>query len=218
MFTKEMEEYLEAIFKLTERKKEPTKTGDLAQELGVTPSSTTEMIQKLARKKLVQYKPYQGITLTKKGKETALKLVRRHRLSERLLTDLLGVEWENVHEEACKLEHIVSGEIEDHLEKTLEKPDTCPHGNPIPTAKGKLPTKTIYRLSEIEPPAEVDVEAIEYEAREILQHLASLGILPGIRIKVLEKTPFRGPIIVQVENSEIALGNEVATAIRVSPT
>jgi len=133
-----VEEYLEAIYRLGE-KGEPARTSDLAEHLNVTLGTVTNTVENLEKQQLVTHEPYKGVRLTDKGQKIALDVVRRHRLSERLLTDILRLEWSKVHDAACKLEHVFAGkELSEHLEKALGNPKTCPHGNPIPTDSGEL--------------------------------------------------------------------------------
>ena len=128
------EEYLEAIYRL-EKKKGFAKTMELARTLNVVPGSITNTIEGLKRRALLTHKPYKGVKLTKKGENIALDVLRRHRLAELLLTDILHLDSNKVHDEACKLEHVLSDIILNSIETFLEYPKTCPHGKPIPTKR-----------------------------------------------------------------------------------
>ncbi|NIU38506.1 metal-dependent transcriptional regulator, partial [Candidatus Bathyarchaeota archaeon] len=123
-----IEEYLEAIYRL-EEKKGSARTGDIAKELNVTLGTITNTIESMEKQRLVSHKPYRGVNLTRRGRQIALDVIRRHRLSERLLTDILSLEWSKAHDAACRLEHAIADkDIVEPLEKALGKPKTCPHG------------------------------------------------------------------------------------------
>ena len=136
MASENIEEYLETICKL-EQAASPVATSALARQLGISPASVSEMAMKLAEQGLVTREPYKGVALTAKGKHQALILIRRHRLWERFLTDVRGLPWDQVHEEACRLEHVTSRQVEERLAQLLGEPETCPHGYPILTAEGE---------------------------------------------------------------------------------
>ena len=133
----EAEEYVEAIYRL-QKQSGVAKTKELAEELKVVPGSITNTIEHLEKHDLVKHEPYRGVRLTKKGEKLALDIIRRHRLAERLFTDILNVEWSEAHESACKLEHALTKDVLPMLEKRLEHPKFCPHCNPIPTEKGEM--------------------------------------------------------------------------------
>ena len=133
--SQEAEEYIEIIYKLQKRNG-MAKTKDLAETIHVVPGSITNTIEHLESHGLVTHEPYRGVKLTKEGEKMALDIIRRHRLAERLLTDILKAEWSTVHEDACKLEHALTKNVTDLLEERLGYPKFCPHGNPIPTEDG----------------------------------------------------------------------------------
>lgn len=207
-----IEEYLEALFHLQEVAR-PVSTKELAKKLGISPASVAEMTKRLTDQKLVVYRPYRGMTLTDKGRKAAAVLVRRHRLSERFLADMLGVPWEDIHEEACKFEHIISDSVEEKLLEALGNPETCPHGNPIPTAAGTVPKEVLARLCELKPGERAIIAKITEEEPSFLKYLASLGLLPRVKIKVQEVAPFDGPILARVGQATYALGREIAAQI-----
>ncbi|RLG49688.1 MAG: metal-dependent transcriptional regulator [Thermoproteota archaeon] len=216
MLSEKVEEYLGVIYRLELEGKRP-RTTEIAKMLGVSPSSVTAMLQRLASEGLVEYESYKGVKLTEKGKKAAARVLRRHRLAERLLTDILGVSLEDSHEEACRLEHVISLSLERKIADKLGNPDTCPHGNPIPTEDGEVAIPDDLSLSEIEPPAKVVVTRLTDENKPLLSRLVSLGILPGEEIQVKARAFKGAPVIVSVRGSEIALGNDVASKIRVAP-
>lgn len=207
-----IEEYLEALFHLREEHK-PVSTKALAGHLDISGASVTEMVKKLAKQKLVTYVPYRGVTLTKNGLTAAAALVRRHRLSERFLADMLGVPWEDLHDEACKFEHVISDKVEERLLDALGNPDTCPHGNPIPSATGELPQENVMPLSGLSPGESGSITKITDEKPEFLQYLATLGLLPGVLVRVEEVAPFGGPIIIRARCGSYALGRDIADHI-----
>ncbi|MFB0561433.1 MAG: metal-dependent transcriptional regulator [Candidatus Lokiarchaeia archaeon] len=216
--TKSEEEYLERIYRFEESGHKMVKTTDLAKDLGISPASVTEMISgSLLRKGLVKYKPYKGVSLTEKGKKIAISAMRKHRLAERLLVDMVGVNWDESHEEACKLEHALSEDVVEKLDDALGNPANCPHGNIIPDPDGEVPLDESHPLSDYEPPSEVEVTRISHERTDLLRQLCSLGIFPGVKFKVIQKSPLGGPLLVDLGKSQIAVGNDIAKLIRVKP-
>jgi DtxR family Mn-dependent transcriptional regulator len=213
-----VEEYLEAIYKL-EEKKGSAKTGELAKELSVTLGAVTNTIESMERQNLIIHKPYKGVKLTKRGRKLALDVVRRHRLSERLLTDILRLEWSKAHEAACRLEHAIADkEIIKPLEEALGKPKTCPHGNPIPSESGKVIEEKSELLANLNLGEEGVIVKVTDERQELLQYLSTLGLVPGANVQIEEKAPFNGPIMVRVMGASYALGRKVASVIWVKKT
>jgi len=208
------EEYLEAIYRL-EEKKGSAKTMDLARELKVVPGSVTNTIESLERRGLVRHEPYKGVKLTEKGRKLALKVLMRHRLAERLLTDVLHVDWSEVHDAACKLEHAIAAHIIKPLEKTLGHPKTCPHGNPIPTACGGIIEEKSEPLVNLSPKERGVIVKITEEDPSILQHLATLGLILGVSVEVEQKAPFGGPVTVRVGEASYTLDHKVVSVINV---
>ena len=210
--SEESEEYLEAIYRL-EQRDGSAKTMQLASQLKVMPGSITNTVEHLEKHRLVTHEPYKGVKLTEKGRKLALKIIRRHRLAERLLTDVLHLDWSNVHDEACKLEHNLSETIVKPLEKALGNPQTCPHGNPIPSELGKMNEAKSELLISLNPGEGGVISKITEEKHDLLQYLATLGLVPGASVKVEEKAPFNGPIIVKAIGASYALGRNVASVI-----
>ncbi len=153
--------------------------------------------------------------MTEKGRQIALRVIRRHRLSERLLTDLLKVEWGKAHDTACRFEHSISDDIEKNLEKALSHPKTCPHGNPIPTKCGGIIEEESVPLTSLSPREEGIIVKITEEEGNILQYLIKLGLTPGVPIKLVEKAPFNGPITIRAEKVTCALSPSLASIINV---
>ena len=211
--TPRIEEYLESIYKL-QQDQHPVSTSRLAEHLRLSPPSVSEMVKKLANKGLLSHTE-KGVCLTEKGKSIAKKVIRRHRLSERLLTDILGFRWDEVHEEACRLEHAISPEMEERIEKSLGNPRTCPHGHPIPDKDGVLINEKVRPLSDLKAKGKGIITSVFEEDPRMLKYLASLGLIPGVSVRVEEVAPFGGPLIVCVSGSRYALGREVASRIKV---
>jgi len=211
--TSRIEEYLESIYKL-QQEQHPVSASRLAEHLKLSAPSVSEMVKKLVKKDLVKHTE-KGVCLTDEGNKMAKKVVRRHRLSERLLTDILGFAWDEVHDEACRLEHAISPEMEDRIAKSLGNPKTCPHGHPIPDKDGLFVKEIVRPLSELKAAEKAIIVSVFEEDPKMLQYLASLGLLPDVCVKVEEVAPFGGPLIVCVSGSRYALGREVASKIKV---
>lgn len=206
----EAEEYIEAIYRLQKRSG-VAKTKELAEELRVVPGSVTNTIAHLERRTLIEHKPYKGVKLTEKGEKLALDILRRHRLAERLLTDILNVEWSNVHESACKLEHALTKEVTVLLEKRLGHPKFCPHGNPIPTEQGEVEEEEFYTLREIGLNTACIVAKITDGKREKLMTLASRGIKPNVPIHVVKKKILN--MVLCVDGKECTLSYDDASNV-----
>jgi DtxR family Mn-dependent transcriptional regulator len=208
-----IEEYLEAIYKLQERNG-AAKTTKLAEQLSVALGTITNTVESMEKQDLVIHEPYRGVKLTAKGRKMALDVIRRHRLSERLLTDVLRVEWSKAHDAACKLEHVFADkELSRPLDRALGHPKTCPHGNPIPTETGKLTEDHSEALSNLNRGEKGTVVKVTDERPDMLQYLATLGLMPGASVEIEEKAPFNGPVMVKVMGASYALGREVASVI-----
>ncbi|MEM3403156.1 MAG: metal-dependent transcriptional regulator [Nitrososphaeria archaeon] len=209
-----VEEYLEVIYKLQE-KKEVARTSDIVASLKVSPGTVTNTVERLERDGLIVHVPYKGAKLTDKGQRIALNVIRRHRLSERLLTDILHVEWEKAHEAACKLEHAIDNDVIKKLEKALNHPKTCPHGNPIPTKCGGIIEEKSQPLVELNVKESCMIMKVIEEKPELLHYLGTLGLVPNTKIEILDKAPFDGPITLKVGKANRVLSHEVASIIKV---
>ena len=212
-----IEEYLECIFKLQE-KSGVARTNDIVKSLGVVPGTVTNTVEWLEKEGLVTHKPYKGVKLTERGCKIALQVIRRHRLSERLLTDILHMEWDKVHDAACKLEHDITDEMIKPLEKTLGHPKTCPHGNPIPTKCGGIIEEESLPLTALNEREQGTIVKITEEKAELLRYLDTMGLVPGASLEVVGKAPFNGPITIRVGRINRALSREVASIIKVKRT
>jgi len=210
--TEEIEEYLEAIYKA--RVDGTAHSGDVAARLGQPPSETEKFLRELRAIGLVIVDG-PAVTLTDKGELAALAVVRKHRLSERFLTDFLGLSWEKAHEEACRFEHIISEDIEEGLERLLDNPDTCPHGHPIPAKDGTITEAPSRPLADFGASKRVRIVKVFEDDPQMLKYLATLGLLPDVDLKVEEVGPFNGPLLISVGAAQYALGRDVAGQIMV---
>ena len=211
--TNKAEEYLETIYRL-ESKVGFARTMALSRELGVVPGSITNTIEILERKGLVIHRPYKGVTLTDNGRKIASSILRRHRLAERLLTDFFHLDWSEVHDPACKLEHALSPEIIKPLEKALGHPKRCPHGNPIPTNCGAILEEKTVALTELDTKTSGVIIKITEEKAEILQQLTKLKLTPGERVQVENIVP-GGSVTIRVRNESYIIDHTVASIIYV---
>jgi DtxR family Mn-dependent transcriptional regulator len=213
MITSEsIEMYLKSIREL-EVGECPVSISHLAQRLGVSSPSTIEMVKRLAEQNLVTHTPYKGVALTQNGRKRALNILRRHRLWERFLTDHLGLPWECVHDYACQLEHATSPEVTNALANFLGHPATCPHGNPIPDAEGKIAEIETVPLSSLEIGQTARLVNIAYEETILLDYLAKRNFFPGVTLAVEDIAPYQGPFIVRLGERTEALGREIASRI-----
>jgi DtxR family Mn-dependent transcriptional regulator len=211
-FDEATEEYLEAIYRL-EREGSGVTTSGLASELGVSAASVSGMLKKLAADGYIDHQSRGEARLTPKGAQ----VVRRHRLAERLLTDVLGMGWDEVDAEACKLEHAISARVEERLIDVLGDPQTCPHGHPIPPADGSDPPRPGIPLAQLDVGSETTVYGVTEDVPEILRYLAEVGLRPGAHVTVFEKAPLGGPLTVGVGGKRHAISLELARMITVLP-
>ncbi|CAN5687816.1 metal-dependent transcriptional regulator [soil metagenome] len=210
--TPAMEDYLKTIFGLEEVGQRTT-TQAIADQLNVAAPSVTGMIKRLHDLNLVDHAPYRGVTLTEAGRKVALEVVRHHRLLELYLADALGYSWDEVHDEADRLEHTISEEFEARIDKALGFPTHDPHGDPIPSAAGDLPVATHRRLSDLEDGQHGTVVRIFHDDSERLRYLGQLGLYPNATLKVVEKMPFNGPLRIKVQEHEHIIGLDLASDV-----
>lgn len=211
------ENYLKTIYKLSEKKQEGITTNAIAESLDIRAGSVTDMLKKLAEKDLIQYTRYIGVTLTAKGKETAIKIVRKHRLWEVFLVEKLGFTWDEVHPMAEELEHINFDILIDRLDSFLGYPKFDPHGDPIPNCKGELQPAKSIRLSEVAVDKSVCMTGIENDTSTFLQYLDKLGLKPGSEIFINEVIPFDQSLQITIDGDEqVHISHDVAKQILVS--
>ncbi len=216
MPTPTIEEYLETIFAMASDGTEVI-GARLSEALGVSPPTVTATLQRMLRDGLITLGPRKEIQLTPRGQQAVESLLRRHRLSERLLADLLGMEWHAVHEEACRLEHAISPQVETRLAAKLGNPATCPHGNPIPGAPGHADERRLVDAREGDVLTLTRVAQRAEGERGLLLYLEQRGLIPGAVVRVLEVAPFNGPIVLQVGDATVPLGRDLAAMLWGSP-
>ncbi len=208
MISAQMEEYMEAIGRLTERG-EPVTTSALARECRVAPPTVTEMLRRLADHGLVSYEPRREPALTQAGRDVASSMIRRHRLWERFLHDVLGLEWDKIHEQACQLEHATSPDLERRLALALGESDTCPHGHAIPGEAADGPGAPLLPLSALAPAQMARVVRIMDEEGAVLRRLGACGIRPGARVELTEASG-EGDLSLSVEGRPARLPRNLA--------
>ncbi len=206
------EDYIKAIYKL-EGKGEKATTSALAGQLEVADASITDMIKKLSERGLLHYEPYQGVELTAKGRKVALATLRRHRLWEMFLVQFLGFSWDMVHDEAERLEHVTSDELEHQLDKALGFPSVDPHGDPIPSKEGVVNDTASSSLAECEAGSVVKISRVSDDNSEILIHASQIGLALNSKLTIKEKKTFDGSMVVKVGSKQHFISKEVAQAI-----
>jgi DtxR family Mn-dependent transcriptional regulator len=213
-----VEDYLKAVYELT-RDAERASTNALAEYLDVAAASVTGMLQKLAESDppLLQYLKHRGVQLTKEGEKVALETIRHHRLIELFLHEILGYDWDEVHEEADRLEHFISERFEERIAAALGNPQHDPHGDPIPGADLTLPDAPQTPLSALRAGDKASVTRVRDTQAELLRHLSELGVVPGARIEVSDYSEFDGNLHLHVKgkDEEIVLGMRVTNQVYV---
>ncbi len=216
MLTQSEENYLKAIFSLSEHYSEIVSTNLLAEKMKTKPSSVTDMLRKLADKSLVSYLKYQGCELTEKGKESALQIIRKHRLWEVFLVEKLNFGWEEVHDIAEQLEHIKSSKLTDRLDEFLHFPKVDPHGDPIPDCNGKYSNdQKNKKLSSLSLNDEVMITGVEDGSAEFFQFLKHCKIELGTKVKIVAKYNFDQSVLIFINEQEIVLSELVSQKIYV---
>ncbi len=216
-----MQDYLKGLYLLESQSEQGGRlvsTTALAERLSVSPASATNMLKKLDAIGLISYVPYRGASLTEAGRKLALEVIRHHRLLETYLAEALGVPWDEVHDEAEVLEHVLSEELEERIAARLGHPAADPHGHPIPDKDGSMPEAARRRLWEVEDGERARVDQVSDEEREALRYLAELRITPGAKLEVIGRGPLAGPLFVRVERGAevFALSKELAETIWVA--
>lgn len=213
MPTATMDEYLESIYKLSE--KGEVRPGQLAEIMGVSGPTVTATLKRLESSGFID-RPAGGVSLTLSGRQAALDIVRRHRLAERFLVDVLKLPWAEVHDEACELEHALSPRVQQALEAFMDNPAVCPHGHPIPSADGMIAAQSGGPLCDCSTGDDVEVVRIDDEDGALLTYLSTLGLFPGTPVRVCDVAPFKGPLLVEVGDARYALGRDIARKIVVA--
>lgn len=210
-----VEDYLKVIYKL-ESEGKGASTTRIANAMDVSSASATNMIKRLAKMGLVDYQSYKGASLTKSGEKIALEVIRHHRLLELYLLEVMGYSWDEVHDEAEKLEHHISEQFEDKIAELLDNPTHDPHGDPIPSKDGIMPDMKDVPLSDASPDSTYLVSRIRNQDPELLRYLERIDLLPGTKVTVKEKAPFSGPITILLEENKQVIGRELAEHIYIA--
>jgi len=212
-----LEDCLQALQRLAQEGR-PARPRDVAVFARLSDATTAAALELLATRGLLRRAGDGDLVLTREGSRQAVGVLRRHRLSERLFTDILGLPWDRAHEEAMRMEHDITPDGESRLAKLLDNPETCPHGAPIPSTDGAIPAPKLRPLDGVPAGGRVWIQQIANEEGEFLHHLASLGLLPGTELRVEEHAPFGGPLLIRVGGAQYAVGREVASRILVRDT
>jgi DtxR family Mn-dependent transcriptional regulator len=213
-----MQEYLAETYRLAHYQENSlyVSTSALAEIMGVTAPAVTRMVQRLKKAGYLEHEPYQGILLTPKGEQEALMSIRRHRLVERFLVDVMEFGWHEVHDSADDLGAVVSDTVVARMEELSGYPQRCPHGEPIPTAAGIMPNIHDYPLADAQADCHYVVSRVSSHDEEKLKYLDTLGLRPGKKLFLIERAPFEGPIKVEVDGQTCFLGHALARKLRVS--
>lgn len=204
-----VEDYLKAIY-LLEIDGVVATTNNIAESLSVSSASVTNMFKKLAKLQLINHKSYRGAELTEAGEKIALEVIRHHRLLELYLKEMMGYSWDQVHDEAEKLEHHISEQFEDKIAELLNDPTHDPHGDPIPSKEGVVPEMASLAITDADENESYIIGRVRDQDPELLRFLEKSGIIPGVQVTILEKTPFDGPVKIKLEDKETTIGNSVA--------
>jgi len=212
--TQSIQDYLKHIFELSEDGT-PASTNDLAARLEIAPASVTGMMQKLAAATppLVNYRKHQGVTLTDEGQRAALEIIRHHRLLETWLVQTLGYSWDEVHEEACRLEHVISEDFEARIAAALGHPSRDPHGELIPGVDLQMPDDNSTPLSSLRPPQEATIIRVNANDPALLRHLEELGMVPGANLYVIAHSPFDSNLTIELGDREFVAGPAITNNI-----
>jgi DtxR family Mn-dependent transcriptional regulator len=216
-FDESTEEYLEAVYRLG-REGPGVSTSGLAADLGVAPASVSGMLKKLAADGYLAYQARGEAKLTQLGLSVAVRVMRRHRLAECFLTTILGMPWDEVNEEACRLEHAISARVEERLVAVLGDPKFCPHGLPIPAADLSEPPRIDRKLSDIGAGGSARVVDVAEDVPEMLRFLDEIGVRPGAVVDVISHGPLGGPVTLSGPSGRHAISLELARLISVEPS
>jgi DtxR family Mn-dependent transcriptional regulator len=206
-----VEDYLKAIYDL--ERGEPATTNDIALRLDISPASVSGMVRRLADQGLITHEPYRGVRLTQDGRRAALRTLRRHRILECYLTEVLGYPWDRVHDEAEQLEHAASEELIERMASALGNPLHDPHGAPIPTRDGVVEEAVLRTLADAGAGDRLRVRQVTDEDAERLRYLAELGIRPGAMLRILDRAPFDGPITLWVDQDGVGVTRAIGPVL-----
>jgi DtxR family Mn-dependent transcriptional regulator len=217
MATSTVENYIKQLYLLgQERPGQPVLMGELARAMRVVPGTATTMVKALARAGLLRHTPRVGARLTASGDRLALQMLRKHRLIEMFLVETLGLDWSEIHEEAELLEHALSDRLVERLDAFLGHPRVDPHGDPIPSAAGRMPARAARPLAELPTGASATVARITRQDAEFLRFLNAAGLRPGRRLRVARRDPVADLMVVALgDGREISLGSQAAKCLLV---
>jgi DtxR family Mn-dependent transcriptional regulator len=219
--TESIDDYLKGILELAGDEDGRATSNALASRLGISAASVTGMLRKLATRRptLIDYKKHHGARLTQEGQRRAMRVIRRHRLMELFLCEALGFSWDEVHEEAERLEHVMSQKLEDRIAEKLGHPEFDPHGQVIPRKDGTVAGIQAVPLNEISPGETAIISSVSDREPEVLRDLASLGLTPGRRLTVMEASCVDGPITLRLGakkgRRDLSLGRKLARSVLV---
>lgn len=217
MPSEQIENYLKNIYKIQSTEGKVTTTS-LSDRLQISPASVTEMVKKLADDGSLTHTPYKGFELTESGKRQALKVVRKHRLWEMFLVEVLHFGWDEIDEEAEKLEHFMSAKMEDKIDEVLGYPRVDPHGDPIPASDGSMKKIRAVPLSEIEEGSAVRILRVSDSSPELLQYASSVGLTLNKKITIKQRMKFDGSLLIKIGSKETSISSTLASNIFVEPT
>lgn len=212
--TEAIQDYAREIYKLGSAGGRVS-TSAVAERMGVAPSSVTAMLKKLAALGLAEHEPYRGVTLTESGERIAIEVIRHHRLLEQYLAETLGLPIDEVHDEADRLEHALSEEVEARIDKSLGFPRHDPHGDPIPDADLHLEPSTLRSLDELEPGERATIRRVPDGDTSLLRYLVSVELVPGQTVAVTRSAPLGEPLTVLAGTTELAISRDLAARIEV---
>ena len=207
-----VEDYLKVIYQL-ETEGPGATTNNIAEMMEVSSASVTNMLKRLARLNLIEHTSYKGAKLTEAGCKIALEILRHHRLLELYLKEIMGYGWDEVHEEAEKLEHHISEQFEDKIAELLNYPTHDPHGDPIPTKDGIMPKMALLPLTDASINNQYIIGRVKDQESELLRYFEKIGVIPGVQIRIIDKAPFNGPILVKLEDVEKTIGFNIAEQV-----
>jgi len=212
MASEQIENYLKNIYKLSSNEGKVT-TSSLSEKLQISPASVSEMIKKLAEEGTLTHTPYKGVELTEEGKLLALRIIRKHRLWEMFLVEVLHFGWDEIDNEAERFEHIMSDKMEEKIDHVLGHPLIDPHGDPIPTKDGEIHCSMSYPLNEAKENSTVRVLRVSDSNSEMLQYVSSIGISLNKEIRIKQKMNFDNSMLVRINNKEINISSTIAENI-----
>ncbi len=215
-----MRDYLAEIYRLSDRDSSAegfVSTSVLADLLDVSVPAVNRMVSKLRELRLLEHEPYQGIRLTEAGKREALKYLRRHRLAEAFLVNVMGFGWHEVHADADRIASVLTQPLEERMAEMAGHPTRCPHGEPIPTDEGELPPLNDLLLTEAPEGQLLEITRVRTRESDRLEYIAALGLVPGTPIEIIHAAPFNGPLQLRLGKEYRIVGHNLAEMIRVRP-